>query len=79
MPNKEEGEMGKKRLCIKKNKREMSNINGSLLKMTRSHLCHFYSILYLEQHGLKLKLKLQHCGQSEQKSTVLCVVNVKHY
>lgn len=57
MPNKEEGEIGGKKRSSIKNKREMSNINGSLIKMTTSHLCHFYSILYLDQHGLKLKLK----------------------
>lgn len=51
--------------------------NRSLLKMTTSHLCSFYSILYLEQNGLKLNLKLQHCGQ--YKSQLCCVASVKHY
>lgn len=43
--------------------------------------CHFHSSLCLQQHILKLKVTLLCCGQSEQvfKSTMLCVVSLKHY
>lgn len=55
---------------ILKIKREMSIIIGCLLKMTTSHLSATFFAVCNQQHGLKLKLKLQHCGESEQNTQV---------
>lgn len=55
---------------ILKIKREISIINGSLLKMKPSHLSDTFFAVCNQEHGLKLKVKLQHCGESEQNTQV---------